>query len=266
MTGLIFSVKRYSIHDGPGIRVTFFMKGCPLRCIWCHNPEGISALPEKYLRTNRVGGINFSREEEVGKFYTVKDITDILDKEKVFINQSGGGVTFSGGEPLLQADFLPEALKACKAKGYHTAVDTAGYSSGENFKTIIPYTDIFLFDLKHLDDARHIELTGVSNKLILENYMMLLKNAKEMIVRIPVIPGSNDSSGHLERMKKFIYESKTAALKKINLLPYHKIGSSKYKRFGRDWKMEGIVPPSMEEMSLMKELFGETGVKVKIGG
>ena len=266
MTGVIFSVKRYSIHDGPGIRVTFFMKGCPLGCIWCHNPEGISPLREKIIRTNRVGGKDFCREEEVGKFYTVTDITDILDQEKVFINRSGGGITFSGGEPLLQSDFLLEALKACKTKGYHTVVDTAGYASCDNYKAIIPYTDIFLFDLKHLDDDRHYELTGVSNKLILENYMMLLNNAKEMIVRIPVIPGINNSSGHMGRMKKYIEGSKTAGLKKINLLPYHKIGSSKYKRFGRDWKMEGIEPPSKAEMSLLKELFSETGVKVKIGG
>lgn len=266
MKGLIFSVKRYSIHDGPGIRVTFFMKGCPLGCIWCHNPEGISPLPEKAVRINRVGGKTFSTEEEVGKFYTVKDIIEILDKERVFINQSGGGVTFSGGEPLLQFDFLREALKACKANGYHTAVDTAGYSSRENYKAILPFTDLFLFDLKHLDDARHMEVTGVSNKLILENYMMLLKNAKDLMLRLPVIPGINDNKSHMERMKKFISGTKTTALKKINLLPYHKTGSSKYKRFNMINKMEGVEPPAKEEMRLLKEMFSETGVKVKIGG
>ena len=218
------------------------------------------------LRNNRVGGKTFQIEEEVGKYYTVKEILEILDKEKIFISQSGGGVTFSGGEPLLQFDFLLEVLKACKAKGYHTVVDTAGYTSGDNYKAIIPYTDIFLFDLKHLDDDRHIELTGVSNKLILENYLLLLWNAKEMMVRIPVIPGINNISGHMGRLKKYIDGTKTSALKKINLLPYHKTGSSKYKRFGMDWKMEGIEPPSKEEMSLLKEMFSETGVKTKIGG
>jgi len=242
------------------------MKGCPLSCIWCHNPEGISPLQEKVVRTNRVGGKYFSTEEEVGKYYEAKEITDILDKERVFIDQSGGGVTFSGGEPMLQFDFLLKALTACKANGYHTAVDTAGYSSTENYKAIIPYTDLFLFDIKHLDNARHIELTGVSNKIILENYRMLLKNAKGLIVRIPVIPGRNDCSDHMERMKKFLNDSKTAALKKINLLPYHKIGSTKYKRFNMEWKMEGIEPPAKQEMNLLKEMFSETGVKTKIGG
>jgi pyruvate formate lyase activating enzyme len=266
MKGLIFSIKRYSVHDGPGIRVTFFMKGCPLNCIWCHNPEGISPLTEKVFRTNKVGGKSFSTEVEVGKYYTVKEVIDILDKERVFISKSGGGVTFSGGEPLLQFDFLKEALKACKTNGYHTAVDTAGYSSSDNYRAIIPFTDIFLFDIKHLDDARHVEMTGVSNRMILENCRMLLEYSKEIIFRIPVIPGINDDDSHMERMKKFINDSKTSAFNKINLLPYHKTGSSKYTRFNRPFRMEGVEPPSKEKMRLLKELFSETGVKVKIGG
>lgn len=266
MKGLIFSIKRYSVHDGPGIRLTFFMKGCPLSCIWCHNPEGISPMPETVVRANRIGGKSFINEEEMGKFYTVKEILWILDKERVFINQSGGGVTFSGGEPLLQPDFLLEALKTFKANGYHTAVDTSGYASRENFRAIIPFTDLFLFDIKHLDDAKHIELTGVSNKLILDNYMMLLKEAKDIMLRIPVIPGINDDKSHMQRMKNFITGSETAALKKISLLPYHKIGSSKYQSFNRTYKMEGVEPPAKEEMRLLKEMFSETGVKVKIGG
>ncbi|MEI6050466.1 MAG: 4Fe-4S cluster-binding domain-containing protein [Bacteroidota bacterium] len=132
MKGLIFSVKKYSIHDGRGIRVTFFMKGCSLSCIWCHNPEGISPFPEEVIQKNRVGEREFSNREEVGKFYSVEDILEILDKEKIFFDQSKGGVTFSGGEPMLQFEFLLEALKACKANGYHTAVDTSGYSQAQN--------------------------------------------------------------------------------------------------------------------------------------
>ena len=266
MKGLIFSIKRYSVHDGPGIRVTFFMKGCPLSCIWCHNPEGISPIPEKVVRTNRVGGKYFSKEEMAGKFYTVKEIIDILDGERVFIDKSGGGVTFSGGEPLLQPDFLTEALKTCKASGYHTAVDTSGYSSTENYRKILPFTDLFLFDIKHLDDLRHIEVTGVSNQLILENYRFLLENAREMMLRIPVIPGINNGKDHILSLAKLIIDYRTPALKRINLLPYNKIGSSKYKRFNRINKMEGVEPPAKEEMRLLKEMFSETGVKVKIGG
>jgi pyruvate formate lyase activating enzyme len=266
MKGLIFSVKRYSIYDGPGIRVTFFMKGCPLNCMWCHNPEGISSLPETVVLTNRIGDREFSKNEEVGKYYTINDILEILDKERVFINQSKGGVTFSGGEPMLQLEFLLGVLKACKENGYHTAVDTSGYSSAENYKSIIPFTDLFLFDIKHVDEARHIETTGVSNIGILDNYRLLLESGKDIMVRFPVIPGINDDSDHLENLRNLIDSTKTSSLKRINLLPFHKIGSSKYKRFNIPYRMYGVEPPSAEKMKMMKEFFMETGVKVKIGG
>jgi pyruvate formate lyase activating enzyme len=266
MEGLIFSVKRYSIHDGPGIRVTFFMKGCPLSCKWCHNPEGISPFPESVLSTNRVGDREFKREEIAGKFYTIEKILEILEKESVFINQSKGGVTFSGGEPMLQPDFLLEALKACKSNGYHTAVDTSGYAAYESYKSIIKYSDLFLFDIKHLDEAKHYESTGVSNTGILENFKLLLKSGKDIMVRIPVIPGFNDDHDHLVRLKDFINTTKNSSLKMISLLPYHKIGSSKYKRFNLPYRMENEEPPSKEEMQRLKELFMETGVRVKIGG
>ena len=208
MNGLIFSVKRYSVHDGPGIRVTFFMKGCPLNCTWCHNPEGISPYPETAIRTERVGEKEFSKNEEIGKYYTIENILEILEKERVFIEHSDGGVTFSGGEPMLQPEFLLEALKACKAKGYHTAVDTSGYSSAENYKSIMPFTDLFLFDIKHLDESKHVEFTGVSNKCINENYILLLNSGKDIMVRIPVIPGFNDDYDHLARLKSFLKQQK----------------------------------------------------------
>ena len=163
MKGLIFSVKRYAIHDGPGIRVTFFLKGCPLSCWWCHNPEGISPDPETVEQIDKVGEREFKKMEEAGKYYTVNEILEILDKEQIFISESKGGVTFSGGEPMMQTDFLLETLKACKNNDYHTAVDTSGHSLFENYAKIIPYTDLFLFDIKHMDDTRHIELSGMSN-------------------------------------------------------------------------------------------------------
>ena len=181
MQGLIFSVRRYSIHDGPGIRVTFFMKGCPLNCLWCHNPEGISPFPETVMQTNKIGDREFSKSEEVGTLYSAEAILKIIDREKVFLNQSKGGITFSGGEPMLQFEFLLEALKGCKKNGYHTAVDTSGYSSADNYISIIPFTDLFLFDIKHLDETKHIESTGVSNSEILENYRLLLESGKDMM-------------------------------------------------------------------------------------
>lgn len=266
MKGLIFSVKRYSIHDGPGIRVTFFLKGCPLNCMWCHNPEGIFPFPETVIQKNRVGEREFSNKEDVGKYYTVETILEILDREKVFINQSKGGITFSGGEPMLQSDFLLEALKACKTNGYHTAIDTSGYSSSENFKLIIPFTDLFLFDIKHLEEIKHLESTGVSNTGILDNYRLLLESGKDIMVRIPVIPGFNDDPDHLERLKQFLKLTKTGSLKRINLLPFHKIGSSKYKRFNMPYRMGNVESPSKERMQELKEFFMETGIKVKIGG
>jgi pyruvate formate lyase activating enzyme len=266
MKGLIFSVKKYSIHDGPGIRVTFFMKGCPLSCLWCHNPEGISPLQEKVILTNRVGDREFNNAEEVGKWYTVEDIMEIIDKEKVFINQSKGGVTFSGGEPLFQSEFLLEVLKACKSNGYHTAVDTSGYSSSENYYKILPYTDLFLFDIKHLDNAKHLEYTGVSNVMIQENFRMIVERGKDIMVRIPVVPGYNDDSENMQKLKQLLMTDKTNSVKKINLLPYHKIGSSKYKKFNVQNKMKGVMPPSKERMNELKEFFSETGIRVKIGG
>ena len=266
MKGLIFSIRRYSIHDGPGIRVTIFMKGFPLNCWWCHNPEGISPSPESVIQTNRVGKREFRRNEEVGKYYSGEELLEILKKERVFINQSKGGVTFSGGEPMLQFDFLLEALKLCNDNGYHTAVDTSGYSSVENYKSILPYTDLFLFDIKHLEDIIHLEYTGVSNSIILDNYRFLIESGKDLMVRIPVIPEINDDPDHLEMLKQFIVKTKRKSLKKINLLPFHKIGSSKYKRFNLPYRMGSVKPPSKEKMLELKKFFSETGVKVKIGG
>ncbi len=266
MKGLIFSVRRYSIHDGPGIRVTFFMKGCPLRCLWCHNPEGISPLPEMVMQKSKIGEREFSKNEEVGAYYSVDAILEILDKEKVFFNQSKGGITFSGGEPMLQFEFLLEALKGCKENGYHTAVDTSGYSSADNYRSVIPFTDLFLFDIKHLDEAKHLKSTGVTNTGILDNYRLLLESGKDIMVRIPVIPGFNDDADHLERLRHFINSTKTGSLKRINLLPYHKTGSSKYKKFNFPYLMENVEPPDKDKMKKLKEFFMETGVKVKIGG
>jgi pyruvate formate lyase activating enzyme len=266
MKGIIFSVKRYAIHDGPGIRVTFFMKGCPLSCWWCHNPEGISPDPGTIEQVDRIGEREFRKNETVGKFYDTDNILSILEKERVFINQSKGGITFSGGEPMMQFDFLFEALQACKAKGYHTAIDTSGFSTQERFKKIIPFTDLFLFDLKHLDTVKHKEFSGVPNNVILSNYRLIAESGSDVIVRIPVIPGFNDDPDHLARLKQYILSEKNDKLKMISLLPYHKIGASKYKRFNIPYKMRNVDQPSAERMKELKEYFSGSGVRVKIGG
>lgn len=266
MKGLIFSIKRYSVHDGPGIRVTVFMKGCPMRCKWCHNPEGILPQQETVINTHRVGEREFCRKEESGKFYSAEDLIEILERDRVFIEHSRGGVTFSGGEPMLQFEFLFEALKACKQSGYHTTIDTSGYSLAENYKTIAPFTDLFLFDIKHLDEERHIEATGVSNGGILENYKILLECARAMALRIPVIPGFNDDPDHMGRLRQFIISTRKDSLKMINLLPFHKTGSSKYRKFNLPFLMIGVEPPTRTDMLELKNHFSATGIRVKIGG
>ena len=266
MKGLIFSIKRYSIHDGPGIRVTIFMKGCPLSCKWCHNPEGILPQPETVVTTYRVGEREFCKKEEAGKDYSVDDIVAILNRDRVFMDQSKGGVTFSGGEPMLQFEFLYDAVKACKKSGFHVTIDTSGYSAAGNYKALIPFTDLFLFDIKHLDEGQHIIGTGVSNTGILENYRFLLENARGVALRIPVIPGFNDDTDHIEMLRQFILSTKTNSLRQINLLPFHKTGSSKYRKFNLTYMMDGVEPPSGKEMQELKNYFEDTGVKVKIGG
>ena len=167
---------------------------------------------------------------------------------------------------MLQFDFLYNVVKACKEMGYHTAIDTSGYSPPENFKAIIPFTDLFLFDIKHLDDGKHLEATGVSNTLIVENYKLLLENAREVALRIPVIPGFNDDQDHIERLIQFIISTRTETLSKIYLLPFHKIGSSKYKRFNLPYRMDGVEAPSKKDMQELKNQFLGIGVKVKTGG
>lgn len=266
MEGLIFNIKKYAVHDGPGIRVTFFLKGCPLKCLWCHNPEGISPEKEAVMQKRKIGGKEFSEEEVAGKSISTDEIIEILEGEKIFLASSGGGVTFSGGEPLLQFEFLMEALKACRENGFHTAVDTSGFTTTERLKAIIPLTDLFLFDLKHLDEEKHLEYTGALNRDILASYLYLARHAKEIFVRIPVIPGYNDDEAHLLQLQKFLTETRSDAVKKICLLPYHKTGMSKYRKLNLDYRMADIVAPSASRMSELKNFFSSTGIAIKTGG
>jgi len=266
MQGLIFSVKRYSIHDGPGIRVTIFMKGCPLSCWWCHNPEGILPEQEIVAQTRKLGDREFRIDEKAGKYYSVSDIIEILDRERIFIQQSKGGVTFSGGEPMMQFEFLHEALITCKKNGYHTAIDTSGYSARENYLAVMPFTDLFLFDIKLIDDNRHLQYTGVSNAGIMDNLELILGNENDVIIRLPVIPGKNDDRKNLSEIRELLAGLKCENLKRIDLLPFHRIGIAKYRKFNLPYRMNDAEQPSGERMKELKEFFGATGIKVKIGG
>ncbi len=266
MKGVIFSIKRYAINDGPGIRVAFFLKGCPLSCWWCHNPEGISPDPEEVSQVNRVGEKEFRKTIVAGRLYEPEEIISILDRERVFIERSGGGVTFTGGEPLMQPDFLRESIIACRESGYHTAVDTSGCYPASRLKKIIPFTDLFLYDIKHPDPDQHKFYTGVSNKQVLANLRILINNRKEIIIRIPVIPGMNDGEKHIEGFLNILNSFGKETIKGINLLPFHRTGSAKYAKFGRVYRMEGISQPADNRMKDLKEIFSTTGINVKIGG
>lgn len=266
MKGLIFSIKRYAIHDGPGIRVTFFMKGCPLDCWWCHNPEGKSAVQASVERVDRVGEKEFTSVELVGKEYTAEELVKKADRDRVFMEQSGGGVTFSGGEPLMQFDFLLETLQAMKTAGYHTSVDTSGHTSPERLRAIMPFTDLFLYDIKHLDPERHMHFTGVSNDLILSNFDMLLNDGAEIMIRVPVVPGVTAEKDYFEQLRSFIESRKTKKIREINLLPYHKTGSSKYRRFDLPDRMTGVSQVTNGQLDDYVEILEPLGIHIKKGG
>jgi len=266
MKGLIFDIKRYSVNDGPGIRVTVFLKGCPLSCQWCHNPEGINPEPEEVTRIDSVGEIEFVRKETAGRWYEAEDVVKEVLRDSVFINESGGGVTFSGGEPLLQPDFLYELLKKCRERGLHTAVDTSGQVPWEDIHRIIPFTSLFLFDLKHAHSDLHKLYTGSPNELILSNLKMLAETGATIWLRIPVIGGVNTDEKNVIETSKIISELNHGRITKICLLPYHKGGTSKnscleVKRDNRIFKS-----PGKDELMKIKDILAGTGISIKTGG
>ena len=265
MTGIIFDIKRYAVHDGPGIRTTVFLKGCPLRCWWCHNPESFSVEIIKVPRIVMLDGKSIETIETIGKEMHVKDLMDEILKDTMYYEESGGGVTFSGGEPLMQTDFLQAAIRACKEAGLHVAVDTSGVASQEQFERIIDDTDLFLYDIKHLNDQKHQAHTGVSNRLVLDNLAYLLDKKKDVIIRYPVIPGINDDEEQLAALVALL-KSYRHQLPELHLLPYHAIARGKYERFKLPYKMNGTEALSKEDVLPYQDRFTKLGLKVKIGG
>ena len=264
-TGTIFNIQRFSIQDGPGIRTTVFLKGCNLRCVWCHNPESQSAAQEMLFDESKCTGCGrcrkitaddadfacFSDAKRIcGREYTADEVYDEVAKDMSFYENSGGGVTFSGGECMLQAEFLEEILKKCRENGIHTAVDTAGDVLWEKFERVLPYTDLFLYDVKMYDSEKHRKFTGVPNELILGNLAKLFEAHAHVWVRIPVIPSVNDD-GEMKRIRDFLSRFSPG---KIELLPYHAMGEHKYRELGR--KCEKFSVPTKEKMSELKTLFG----------
>ena len=220
--GLIFDIKRYAIHDGPGIRTTVFLKGCPLSCWWCHNPESRSPGVEKFILSSNI-------EEIIGQKITADELLNIIKKDIIFYDESGGGVTFSGGEPLMQLDFLYSILKRCKEEGIHTTIDTSGYANWELIEKIIPLSDLFLYDIKLLDKEEHIKYTGVGNALIIENLLKLIKLNKKIILRMPIIPGITNTEDNLSQFKNFL---KSLPIRlPVEFLNFNTFAPEKYHRF-----------------------------------
>jgi pyruvate formate lyase activating enzyme len=265
MQGVVFDIKRFAVHDGPGIRTTVFLKGCPLKCFWCHNPEGLEKSPIESVRKITMDGKQFDHSEMAGLTMSVYDVMDTIKKDRMFMEESNGGVTFSGGEPTTQPEFLLCLLKACHEEGIHTAVDTCGLASQAIFIQILPYVDLFLFDLKHHNPETHRKGTGHSNKTILENLILLLQYRKKIRIRIPVVPGFNYNEADLKGMIELLKSTK-GSFDQIDLLPFHNIAKNKYKRFGFLNPMEGIASLKKEELFSNAELFEKEGYKVKIGG
>lgn len=262
--GLVFDIKRFAVHDGPGIRTTVFLKGCPLSCPWCHNPEGISPYAQKIMKERKLEGKIFREEELVGKEYSASEIMEELEKDRIIMEESGGGVTFSGGEPLMQPEFLLELLQSSTSRGIHTTVDTSGFASLNVIEKVLPLTGLFLYDLKLMDDEQHKKLTGVSNRKIVENLEFLSEHQKRIRIRIPVLKGINDSKENIEQTILFL--KRLNGIEQVDLLPYHRIGRSKYERLGLKNGMNEKAETGPERMAEIKKMFESEKFKVKIGG
>ncbi|MBR5140095.1 MAG: glycyl-radical enzyme activating protein, partial [Clostridia bacterium] len=249
-------IQRFSIHDGPGIRTIVFFKGCVMRCAWCCNPES-----QRYdIETLIEGG----KEKTVGRDVYVSDLMPELLSDMPYYRRSGGGVTLSGGEVLCQADFARELLCECKEHGLHTAIESAASTKFSEIEKLLPYLDLYLMDIKHMDAVKHKEFTGVSNERILENARAVAESGVELIIRTPVIPGFNDTPEEIRAISHF---AKTLpGVREHHLLPYHRLGQDKYEGLGRKYSLDGIEPPSREKMEYLLSIAETSGLKCKIGG
>ncbi len=274
--GMIFDIVRNSFVDGPGIRTTVFFKGCNLNCAWCHNPESQSFERQLMFYKNKCTGCGKCKEvcpynmekcdfcgkcelycpnnarKICGMEMTVEEVLSEVLKDKAFYDISGGGVTFSGGECMLQIDFLCETLKKCKENGIHTAVDTAGHIPFEYFERVLPYTDLFLYDVKLFDSEKHKKYTGVENSLIMENLKKLSDEGKEIIVRIPVIGGVNDNAEEIQKIADFL---RPLNISKTELLPYHAMGEHKFVALGIA-EHNSFTVPATEDIKSFEEIMG----------
>jgi pyruvate formate lyase activating enzyme len=298
--GLVFNIQKYSLHDGPGIRTTVFFKGCPLNCLWCHNPEGISPqraivllesrclacgecrsacplpaasedcgfLPLRLADCTLCGGCvdacPSGGRQMLGATRSVAEVMAEVLKDRVFYEDSGGGVTVSGGEPLRQPQFLLALLAACRREGLHTVLDTTGFGHTRHLLAAAAMADLVLYDLKVLDDARHRQLTGVSNKTILANLHHLDREHRNIWIRMPLVPGCNADLRNLQQLAGFVRDLRHVTL--VNLLPFHRTGIDKFARLGMTHALDGVQAPSAELMATAVSIFHDAGLEVRIGG
>ncbi len=297
--GLVLNIMHFALHDGPGIRTTVFLKGCPLHCWWCHNPESqspeptviyfeercirsgdcVRACPHGALRLDPQGlthdphrcqhcaecvtACSTSARQLAGRWMTVPEVLAEVSKDQVFFDESGGGITVSGGEPLMQASFLESLLAGCRERRIRTVLDTCGWADPRVLLRVRENVDLFFYDLKLMDSERHRHFTGVTNDVILQNLKMLAERGSAVVVRVPVIPGVNDDADNLDALAGFLLP---LDLRNVDLLPYHRLGSDKYRRLHLVNGMEGVVPPSEERMEALAARLRRDGFTVRVGG
>jgi len=279
-TALVVNVQRFSLHDGPGVRTTIFFKGCPLRCLWCHNPESQAFQPEimfyrdRCRDCGRCRGIEgaeacaaacaFDAKVLVGERHTAEELLKIVLRDQGLYDQTGGGVTLSGGEAMAQdIEFLVELLTLFKKRGVHAAIDTCGHAPWARFERVLPLTGLFLYDLKALDPVLHKKLTGADNRLILENLAKLAGAGANLNLRVPLIPGANTDEGEMARLAEFALRA--CGPVPVNLLAYHKVGSDKAERLGREQAV--FEPPSAGDMERFRAIWRGAGFdRVALGG
>lgn len=251
----IFNIQKFSIHDGPGIRTVVFFKGCPLLCYWCSNPESQNILPEKMWDNQK------KQDTLVGEYKTIDEIIAEVLQDQVFYEESGGGVTLSGGEVLYQAAFATELLRQLKEEGIHTASETTGFARAEVFANYLTQVDLLYFDLKHHDEAQHQAGVGISLQPIIKNLAYAQKHQKNLVVRIPVIPNYNDGPENATRFAELFNEM---AIKSVELLPFHQFGEKKYQYLKRDYQMHDIPQLHSEDLEYFKNILEEHGVTCEI--
>ena len=297
---MIFDIQRFCVHDGPGIRTVVFLKGCPLRCVFCHNPEGQSPIPEiafikeRCVRCGRCATVcpekaQLFQGERVfirhrcnncgkcvsvcyrealviyGREMSVEDVVDEIERDRAFYDNSQGGVTISGGEPLMQHDFTKKVLEECQEKGIETALETCGFVDPKVFDEILECTDLVLYDLKSVDPVKHKSITGVSNELIIDNLRKLVETYTKFIVRVPMIPELNDSSKDLRMFRDLLNEiSGIRKPEAVNLLPFHRLAQPKYRRLGRVYPLGNLQPYSEERIRWLVNSFKDRGICVTI--